>query len=60
MLQAKVLLCHITRQVSEDKIIAAAKSAGLDLLDMDQMDAIAAQAFAEGPIRLLCFARRHS
>ncbi len=44
--QARVILCHVTRRVSEERIVSMAKSVGLTLELERQLD---------GPIRVLVF-----
>ena len=45
-MQARVILCHVTRRVSEGRIVALARAAGLTLEHESQQD---------GPIRMLMF-----
>ena len=56
--QARVLLCHITRGVYEDSIIAAASRRGLSPMVCSEVHAAAhAIGILDGPIRLLILQR---
>lgn len=48
-MQAMVILCHITRRVSEERILATAADSGLDAVSAENA------ASADGPVRILCF-----
>ncbi len=45
-MQARVILCHVTRRVSEGRIVTLARAVGLTLEHESQQD---------GPIRMLMF-----
>ncbi len=49
--QGLVFLCHVTRRVSEQRVIDLAAAVGLVPMQC------AAEEFESGPIRLLCFQR---
>lgn len=55
IMQARLLLCHITRRVDEAKILSAATAAGFESLEPPKPDVEA--AFPSGLFRLLCFCR---
>ena len=46
MVQARLVLCHVTRRVSEERIVSLASTIGLTLEVERQLD---------GPIRVLVF-----
>ncbi len=50
-MQGLVLLCHVTRRVSEQQVIGLATNVGLVAKQIDSKD------FQSGPIRLLCFGK---
>ena len=58
--QALLVLCHITRRVSEDQIVAAAAAEGLQrrVLPPEMQRASYSLHLGAGPHRLLCFAWR--
>ncbi len=49
--QAAVILCHVTRRVSEERIISLASAAGLVLQN---------KVYLDGAIRLLSFQRQQN
>ena len=50
-MQVLVMLCHVTRRVSEQRVIDRAADVGLIPMQVDT------KAFEDGPIRFLCFQR---
>lgn len=56
--QARLMLCHVTRRVAEDRILAAAATAGFQPAAPDPAMAAAAAQALSGPLRLLIFQRR--
>lgn len=52
-MQARLLLCHVTRRVSESQICSIAEEMGFVLLQNDLQNQ--AEELDCGPFRLLCF-----
>ncbi len=55
--QARLVLCHVTRRVTEEGMQAAAAAAGLQPVALEAAAAAAAQLALSGALRLLVFSR---
>ncbi len=55
-MQAKLLLCHVTRRVSESQILSIAEDMGFEMLASPSNDPI--RALINEPFRLLWFGRK--
>lgn len=56
-MQARLVLCHVTRRVAEERILAAAAAAGWQAMAPGAGLAAAAAHALSAPLRLLVFQR---